>query len=156
MEYGIADGGALGADARGYRAYIELNKASLSADDCNLLASNQALAMKNLLLGYEAIGIVAAEQAVDAAWGSCRVRCRLQSGRCCISDRSRRQSEFSAQGNNVTVPWAAMRSRIAAVAMARLTLPVFGSTRWCSARRTHCQEKHGEPDEPWSVFAQCS
>ncbi len=50
-------------------AYIELNKASLSTDDCNLLASNQALAMKNVLLGYEAIGIVAAEQAVDAAWG---------------------------------------------------------------------------------------
>ena len=50
-------------------AYIELNKPSLSTDDCNLLVSNQALAMKNVLLGYEAIGIAAAEQAVDAAWG---------------------------------------------------------------------------------------
>ena len=49
-------------------AYIELNKSSLSTDDCNLLTSNQTLAMKNVLLGYEAIGIVAAEQAVAAAW----------------------------------------------------------------------------------------
>src|ERR1700709_123961 len=50
-------------------AYIEVNKASLSQDDCNLLTTNQTLAMKNVLLGYEAIGIVAAEQAVAAAWG---------------------------------------------------------------------------------------
>jgi hypothetical protein len=49
-------------------AYIETNKASLSTDDCNLLVSNQALAMKNVLLGYEAIGIASAEQAVAAAW----------------------------------------------------------------------------------------
>jgi hypothetical protein len=50
-------------------AYIEVNKASLTPDDCDLLTTNQTLAMKNVLLGYEAIGIVAAEQAVDAAWG---------------------------------------------------------------------------------------
>jgi hypothetical protein len=50
-------------------AYIEANKSSLSTDDCNLLTSNQTLAMKNVLLGYEAIGIAAAEQAVAAAWG---------------------------------------------------------------------------------------
>jgi hypothetical protein len=50
-------------------AYIEANKSSLSSDDCTLLTSNQTLAMKNVLLGYEAIGIAAAEQAVAAAWG---------------------------------------------------------------------------------------
>jgi hypothetical protein len=50
-------------------AYIEANKSSLTPDDCNLLTTNQTLAMKNVLLGYEAIGIVAAEQAVAAAWG---------------------------------------------------------------------------------------
>jgi hypothetical protein len=50
-------------------AYIEANQSSLSSDDCNLLTSNQTLAMKNVLLGYEAIGIAAAEQAVAAAWG---------------------------------------------------------------------------------------
>jgi hypothetical protein len=50
-------------------AYIETNKSSLCADDCNLLVSNRALAMKNVVLGYEAIGIAAAEQAVAAAWG---------------------------------------------------------------------------------------
>jgi hypothetical protein len=50
-------------------AYIEANKSSLTQDDCDLLTTNQTLAMKNVLLGYEAIGIVAAEQAVAAAWG---------------------------------------------------------------------------------------
>jgi len=49
-------------------AYIEANKPSLSTDNCKLLVTNQGLAMKNVLLGYEAIGIAAAEQAVAAAW----------------------------------------------------------------------------------------
>ncbi len=48
-------------------ACIETNKPSLSTDDCNLLVSNQALAMKNVLLGYEAIGIASAQQADAAA-----------------------------------------------------------------------------------------
>jgi hypothetical protein len=50
-------------------AYIEANKDSLTQDDVTLLTTNQTLAMKNVLLGYEAIGIAAAEQAVAAAWG---------------------------------------------------------------------------------------
>jgi hypothetical protein len=49
--------------------YIAENQNSLSEDERKLLITNQKLAMQNVLLGYEAIGIVAAEEAVDAAWG---------------------------------------------------------------------------------------
>jgi hypothetical protein len=49
--------------------YIAANEDSLSEDERNLIITNQKLAMQNVLLGYEAIGIVAAEEAVDAAWG---------------------------------------------------------------------------------------
>jgi hypothetical protein len=48
--------------------YIANNSASLDATDQKLLTENQQLAMQSVLLGYEDIGIVAAEQAVAAAW----------------------------------------------------------------------------------------
>ena len=49
-------------------AYIEAHEDELSDTDCQLLAKNQKLAMENVLIGYEAIGIAAAELAVAAAW----------------------------------------------------------------------------------------
>ena len=49
--------------------YIAANAAQLDADDQKLLTDNQQLAMQNVLLGYQAIGTAAAEQAVAAAWG---------------------------------------------------------------------------------------
>jgi|ERR1700733_11109370 hypothetical protein len=49
--------------------YIAENEDTLDADERNLLVKNQKAAMENVLIGYEAIGIVAAEQAVAAAWG---------------------------------------------------------------------------------------
>lgn len=48
--------------------YIADNSAKLDEVDRKLLADNQQLAMQNVLLGYEDIGIAAAEQAVAAAW----------------------------------------------------------------------------------------
>lgn len=50
-------------------AYIAANQSGLTDADKNLLINNQKLAMQNVLLGYEAIGIALAEQAVAAAWG---------------------------------------------------------------------------------------
>jgi hypothetical protein len=49
--------------------YIAANADQLKPDEYQLLINNQKLAMQNVLLGYEAIGIAAAEQAVAAAWG---------------------------------------------------------------------------------------
>jgi hypothetical protein len=51
-------------------AYIEANEAKLSASDYQLLINNQKPAMQNVLLGYEAIGIAMAEQAVGGSVGS--------------------------------------------------------------------------------------
>lgn len=50
-------------------AYISANKEKMDSDEYQLLITNQKLAMQNVLLGYEAIGIAMAEQAVAAAWG---------------------------------------------------------------------------------------
>jgi len=47
---------------------IAANNATLEAPEQNMLVNNQKLAMQNVLLGYEDIGILAAEQAVAAAW----------------------------------------------------------------------------------------
>jgi hypothetical protein len=47
--------------------YIAANSATLDQTDQKLLTDNQQLAMKNVLLGYEDVGIVAAEQAIAAA-----------------------------------------------------------------------------------------
>jgi hypothetical protein len=41
---------------------------SLTDSDRQLLAKNQQRALENVLLGYQAIGIAAAERAVAAAW----------------------------------------------------------------------------------------
>ncbi|MBF0480442.1 MAG: hypothetical protein HQK81_02455 [Desulfovibrionaceae bacterium] len=49
--------------------YITDHSAELNEDEQKLLTDNQQLAMQSVLLGYKAIGIAAAEQAVDAAWG---------------------------------------------------------------------------------------
>jgi hypothetical protein len=48
--------------------YIAANKDTLSAPEQKMLVDNQKLAMQNVLLGYEDVGILAAEQAVAAAW----------------------------------------------------------------------------------------
>jgi len=41
---------------------------NLPAPELQMLEDNQKLAMKNVLLGYQDVGIVMAEQAVAAAW----------------------------------------------------------------------------------------
>jgi hypothetical protein len=47
--------------------YIVLNP-GISDVERKMLIDNQKLAMKNVLLGYEDVGILVAEQAVAAAW----------------------------------------------------------------------------------------
>ena len=46
--------------------YIDQNKASMTPDEYNLLASQQKTALQNVLTAYEAIGIAAAKNAVAA------------------------------------------------------------------------------------------
>ncbi|QYE35412.1 hypothetical protein KZX46_05370 [Polymorphobacter sp. PAMC 29334] len=47
---------------------IEIERATFSPSDIKLLEDNQKLAVQNVLLGYQDIGIVVAEAAVAAAW----------------------------------------------------------------------------------------
>jgi hypothetical protein len=47
---------------------IEDNKDSMTADEYELVKRIQTRALSGVLAGYEAIGIVAAEQAAEAAW----------------------------------------------------------------------------------------
>jgi hypothetical protein len=48
---------------------IEVNKGSMTADEYELVKRIQTRALSGVLAGFEAIGIVAAEQAAEAAWG---------------------------------------------------------------------------------------
>ena len=50
-------------------AALEGKKGSLSPDECELVKRIQTRALSGILASYEAIGIVAAEQAAEATWG---------------------------------------------------------------------------------------
>lgn len=47
---------------------IEDNKSSMTADEYEMVKRIQTRALSGVLAGFEAIGIVAAEQAAEAAW----------------------------------------------------------------------------------------
>jgi hypothetical protein len=49
-------------------ADIEANKASMTKAEYDMVRRIQTRALAGVLAGYEAIGIVAAEQAAEAAW----------------------------------------------------------------------------------------
>jgi hypothetical protein len=48
--------------------FIEANKDDMTADEYELVKRVQKRALAGVLAGFEAIGIVAAEQAAEAAW----------------------------------------------------------------------------------------
>ncbi len=49
--------------------FIALNKNNMTPAEYNAILAIQQLALQNVLLIYEDIGIASAEQAVQAAWG---------------------------------------------------------------------------------------
>ena len=59
---------------------IEDNKEAMTPEEYELVKRIQKRALAGVLAGFEAIGIVAAEQAADAAWGVAATALKVATG----------------------------------------------------------------------------